>query len=95
MLNQIMCVGRLQEIKNTNKKVVITLSVNRNYKNEQGIYETDLISCELYGDVAKNTLEYVKVGDVVGVKGRMANLTGKKLTIVAERITFLTSKKED
>ena len=113
MLNQIVLVGRLvsdPEIKETEsgKKVSnITLAVNRSFKNEEGIYETDFIDCILWNGIATNTSEYCKKGDLVGVKGRVQSTIvsddsksideSKKneLQIVAEKVTFLSSKKEE
>ena len=108
MLNQIVLVGRLvsdPEIKETEsgKKVSnITLAVNRSFKNEEGIYETDFIDCILWNGIATNTSEYCKKGDLVGVKGRVQSTIvsddsksideSKKneLQIVAEKVTFLS-----
>ena len=113
MLNQIVLVGRLvsePEIKETKsgKKVSnITLAVNRSFKNEEGIYETDFIDCILWNGIATNTSEYCKKGDLVGVKGRVQSTIvsddsksideskKNKLQIVVEKVTFLSSKKEE
>ena len=113
MLNQIVLVGRLvsdPEIKETEsgKKVSnITLAVNRSFKNEEGIYETDFIDCILWNGIATNTSEYCKKGDLVGVKGRVQSTIvsddsksideSKKneLQIVAEKVTFLSPPHRD
>ena len=66
-------------------------------------YETDFIDCELWNAVANNTAEYCKKGDVIGVKGRLQTQlynkedgsTVKTTKVVAEKITFLSSKKEN
>ena len=98
MLNQTVLVGRLvskPEIKGEEKKyATITLAVPRSYKNEEGIYDTDFISATLFGSVATNTVEYCNKGDVVGIKGRLQT-TDDKLELIAEKVTFLSSKKED
>jgi len=102
MLNQTVLVGRLVsdpticESKEGKKESVITLAVPRNFKNKQGEYETDFIDCTLYNGIAENTVEYCKKGDMVGVKGRIQWIEGESLKIIAEKLTFLTSKhKED
>ena len=67
---------------------------------EKGEYETDFITCELWNGVAINTAEYCKQGDILGVKGRIKtdsyeNESGEKVyktSIVAEKVTFLSSK---
>ena len=101
MLNQIVLVGRLvqdpeiKEIENGNKVTNITLAIPRSYKNSDGIYETDFIDCVLWNGIAENTSEFCRKGDIIGVKGRLQRLEGNELQVVAEKVTFLSSKKED
>lgn len=103
MLNQVVLVGRLTKDPSPiepNKKVgMITLAIPRSYKNSEGEYETDFIDCELWNSVAQNTSEYCKKGDIVGVKGRLESYSIDngdniiyKTKVVAEKITFLSSK---
>ena len=48
MLNQALIVGRLaNDIELKDNKCEITLAVNRQSKNEDGIYTTDYITCQL------------------------------------------------
>lgn len=90
MLNYFTVVGRLVEAPKENEgKVEIKVSVPRSYKNEEGIYETDIIEITLMGLIANKTIEYIKKGDLVGVKGRIENMK-----LVAEKISFLSSNKE-
>ena len=105
MLNHVILVGGLTntpEVKvldNGKKRSSVVLAVPRNYKNSNGEYETDFVDCVLWTTVAENTAEYCKVGDMIGVKGRLQsrfveNTEGvkkKKTEVVAERITFLSS----
>lgn len=109
MLNNVMLVGRLvqdpevQESESGKKRSQITLAVNRPYKNEDGVYETDFIDCVLWDGIALNTSEYCKKGDVVGVRGRLQTSNyetedgeKKKATqIIVEKLTFLSSKHHD
>ena len=108
MLNQIVLVGRLVrdiELKEEEGKKVsyITLAVPRPYKNEEGEYETDFVDCILWNTVAENTAEYCKKGDILGIKGRIQTTnidnedgTKTKVTeVIAEKVTFLSSKKLD
>lgn len=109
MLNQIILVGRLvsdPEIKETEngiKKSVITLAIPRSFKNTNGEYETDFIPCVLYSGIAESTKEYCKKGDLLGVKGRIQRYSGNDYTangkpileVVAEKVTFLSSRKEN
>ena len=99
MLNQIVLVGRLVENPKVEKedgkeKSVITLAVQRSYKNEDDVYETDFINCVLWNGIASNTAEYCNKGDLIGVKGRVQGNDGK-IEIIAEKVTFLSSKKHE
>jgi len=94
MLNQLVLVGRLTETPTLeNETSTIILAVQRPYKNENGEYETDFIKCTLIGNVASNTTEYCRKGDMIGVKGRLQSRDGQ-LEVVADKVTFLATKKE-
>ena len=96
MLNQTVLVGRLvnEPVIEEEKYCTITLAVPRSYKNENGEYDTDFIPITLWNGIAQNTSEYCKKGDLIGIKGR---IQAKKndIEIVAEKVTFLSSKKVD
>ena len=101
MENQIVLVGRLvsdpeiNETENGRKVSEITLAVQRSYKNSEGIYETDFIPCIVWNEMAENAAEFCRKGDIIGVKGRLQRLSGDELQVIAEKVTFLSSKKED
>lgn len=103
MLNQIILVGRLvqdpeiKELENGVKTSYITLAVSRSYKNADGIYETDFIPVKLCRGIAENTAEYCRKGDLLGIKGRVQTKQEENkniIEIVAERVTFLSNRKE-
>lgn len=107
MLNQIVLVGRLAEElelkeEGGKKKVILTWAVPRSWKNEEGLFETDYIKCILWDNIATNTSEYCKKGDIIGIKGRIQTeeiilndgTKDYKNTIIAEKVTFLSSTKE-
>lgn len=103
MLNQIILVGRLvsdpqiNETENGNKVSYITLAVPRSYKNSDGIYETDFFNCIVWNNIVDNVKEYCKKGDLLGVKGRVQTKQKEDkniIEVVAERVTFLSSRKE-
>ena len=50
---------------------MITLAVNRGYKNQNGEYDTDFIPCVLWRGVAENAAEYCHKGDLIGIRGRL------------------------
>lgn len=110
MLNQAVLVGRivhapeLRETESGKKITRITLAVPRSFKNSNGEYETDFISCVMWKGVAESTVEYCKKGDLVGIKGRIQTRTfeteeeqqRKHVTeVIAEKVTFLSSKEKD
>lgn len=109
-MNNVVLVGRLTKnpeiitTKGSNtKRTIITVAVTRNYKNPEGIYETDFIRCVLWNAIASSTCEYCHKGDVVGIKGRIENSNYENdinekvfiTEVVAEKITFLSSKKQE
>ena len=109
VLNQAVLVGRivkepeLKETSNGTKVTNITLAVPRSYKNNEGQYDTDFISCVLWKGVAERTTQYCKKGDLVGVKGHIAtriveneNETYHNYTeVIAEKVTFLSSRRPE
>lgn len=107
MNNMVCVIGRLVENvkveKEENKSVVrMTLAVPRSYKNEDGVYDADFVDIVMWDGIAEHTEEYCKKGDLVGVKGRIEtrnvekdNMKTKITEIVAERVTFLSSKPKD
>ncbi len=108
MLNQIILVGRLtrnitiNKSEKGNKVATISLAIPRSFKNSDGVYDTDFIDCVAFDNIAENTGEYCSKGDIIGVKGRVQSRVveaeDKKeylMEIIAEKVTFLSSKKED
>ena len=75
-MNNVVLVGRITEkptktIVKDKEILSLNIAVTRNYKNSDGIYETDFVRCILWNEIATNVLDYCKVGDVIGVKGRL------------------------
>lgn len=84
MLNQVVLVGRIMDIKDN------VLKMNIPERDAEDIR----VNVELTEDMANNMKEYVAVGDLVGVKGKIANNARKGMKIKASKITFLSSKGE-
>jgi len=107
MINQIVVLGRLaeklqvSELEDGKKFGVMKLLVPKEYKNSDGVYETDLLECEVYGKIAENVSKMCQVGDLIGLKGRVSNISNDEknqkgpLKIVAEKVTFLQSRNRD
>lgn len=108
MMNFVTLVGRITqdpEVKELeNSKVSnICVAVPRSFKNENGEYEADFIDVTLWNEIATNVKEYCHKGDLVGVKGRLQVSTyetengdkRKSVKVIAEKISFLSSKPKD
>ena len=109
MLNQIILVGRLVsdlEIKETiedRKEVTITLAIPRSFKNAEGEHETDFIPCKVGYTMCDTLKEYCEKGDLIGVKGRVQSKSYLRedgtsynaVELIAEKVTFLSSKSND
>lgn len=98
MLNQTVIIGRLvsnPEITQVEERSLcnIQIAVPRNYKNDKGEYETDFVPVMVWDGIATNLNEYCHKGDLVGVKGRI-EMKDNQIIIIAEKITFLSSKKD-
>ena len=107
MKNMVCLIGRISndiEIKKTENEKnhsIITLAVQRDYKNSEGLYETDFIRCSLWNGIANQVCEYCHKGDLVGIKGRLQNRSyeedneTKYITeVIVDKVSFLSSKKE-
>lgn len=108
-MNNVILVGRLtsdpvlEEFEDTKKRTVIDIAVPRNYKNSEGMYETDFIRCILWNGIALNTAKYCKCGDSVGIRGRIqtrsyidAENQKKYITeIIAQSVSFVAPNKKE
>lgn len=93
---------QLHEIENGLKVTTITIAVPRAFKNANGEYDADFITCSIWKGVAENVCEYCHKGDLIGVKGHIQTREEKTdevvkyiTDIVAEKVTFLSSKKAE
>lgn len=107
-MNQCTLIGRLtkdSEMRTTisgQHVVNFTLAINRNYKNEEGEYETDFINCIAFNKTAVLITKYTQKGSKIALNGRIQvnsydaqDGTKKYATnIVAKEVYFLDGKKE-
>ena len=94
MSNYVILIGRIVNdltIDSDTKNCEITIAISRAFKNEDGIYETDLIPVILKGNIAKNVVEYCKKGDLIAIKGRIEKID-EPMQIIADKVSFLSSK---
>ena len=89
-MNQFVLVGRIVKL----EQEKVNIAVPRNYKNSEGVYDTDFITIIVKESINEQMQTYCQKGDLIGVKGRIARLDNK-LELVAEKITFLASKKKE
>ena len=105
MLNQVTLIGRLthdpivKTIKDGKKVSDIQIAVQRAFKNMDGLYETDFISCSLWQGSAEIIENYCKKGSMVAIRGRLQTrkleLANNKvisvIELVGERVIHLSS----
>ncbi len=100
-MNNLILLGRiverpvLEETENGKKTTTIVLAVSRNFKNDDGEYETDFIPVNLISQVASTVVEYCEKGDVIVVKGRLARLNGNELQVIGEKVTFVAERRKE
>jgi len=96
MNNHVVLIGRInndiEKMKNDDKTTYkLMLNISRNFKNQDGDYESDIIPIELMNYVGNTTFEYCKKNDLVGIKGRIECKENNPVKIIAEKITFLSN----
>lgn len=83
MINSLAIVGRLKYT--TEDYMIINLNSVNNEECE--------VKCTMSGELSNRVREYCSVNDIIGVKGHLSTDNGNDtLHIVAEKVTFLTSK---
>ncbi|SDZ33939.1 single-strand DNA-binding protein [Evansella caseinilytica] len=109
MLNQVMLIGRVVKdpVVNTTKEGTaitrISLAVRRPFKNAQGNYDTDFITCTAWKKLAETSGDYCTKGSLVCISGRVyvrsydisENKRVSTTEIIAENITFLQLKRNN
>ena len=88
-MNNVILVGRITSFEGEE----VTISITRNYKNEDGIYMSDLIPIHLGINIAEKMVDFCKIGDVIGVKGRLENRGG--VVVMADKVSFISPKKSE
>lgn len=108
-MNKVAIVGRLtRDVEsrngdNGNAIARFSVAVNRKFKNAEGNYEADFISCVAFGKTAEFIGKYFKKGSAIGLVGRIQtgnyiNNDGVKVyttDVVAEEVEFVESKGEN
>lgn len=86
MLNQFVLVGKILDFKEN----IITIESSRE-DNKKDIIPITLLS----NNLIENVSDYCGKGDVVGIKGKIGSSEDGSIYIYADKVTFLTTKKED
>ena len=112
MVNSAVIVGRVVERPEKLKSEkgvtfgVLTLAVQRPFKNMEGDYDTDFIKCLLWEGIVENCCEFCTKGSIVGIRGRLQTRTSEvlfkdesknisRLDFIAERVSFIRMVRED
>ncbi|MFA6843200.1 MAG: single-stranded DNA-binding protein [Bacilli bacterium] len=107
MINNLILVGRVADnpdfknLDNGLKVCNLTLAVGRPFKDmTTGEYGTDFIKISLWSGIAQATYNYCNKGDIIGVKGRIADrvkevdgINNHYLEVIGERVVFIYLKK--
>lgn len=98
-MNNFILVGRivkdvkLKKEKEGIKWCTVVLAVTRPFKNYEGLYDTDFIDVILKNELATNTMEYCKKGDMIAIRGRIEKLSNNNMKLVADKLSFLSNNK--
>ncbi len=99
MSNNVVLIGRInndiEKVEMDDKTIYkLMINISRNFKNQNGKYETDIIPIELMSNIGSKVFEYCNKNDLIAVKGRIER-KGKndQIKIVAEKITFLSTNR--
>ena len=91
MLNNIILVGRVaQPVTKT-----LTIATERSYKNpDTNTYDTDFFNITVSDSIMHNAIDYLKEGDLVGIKGHLeTTTTTNEIKIICDRLTFLSQSR--
>lgn len=107
MINNVVLTGKVAELPRLQESAIgikyaeIPLEVTRPFKNSNGIYDIDRIYVTLWRDIAEMACDVCKIGDILGIKGRIQsreiskdNRTYYIYEVVAEHVSFMTDIEE-
>ena len=93
MLNQVVIVGIVESVledANYTGALVITLRVEREHKEPDGTYKVDRVNVLCKPHIASKVLEEVKVGQLLGMKGRLEqDKTNYNLNVICEKYSCI------
>lgn len=88
---------QLKETNNGVKYATMTIEVERNFRNVDGVYEKDLIHFTLWRGIAEEAIVAAKVNDYVAIKARVQSRSYESeqgnifynYEYIAEKVSFL------
>jgi len=90
MLNQVQLIGRIQEVyRKENDELYLVLAVERSFKDYEGKFLTDYLTCKVWKAVVDIYQNICKQGQLVSLSGRLESLDGKKIDIECTYVDFL------
>ena len=91
MLNQIVLVGKINNLRQEGNKNFIQLEVERPFK-ENGIKESDLFVCKAWSCIFNKIINLCNLGDIIAIKGRMIK-EENQFVVMAENISIINKSK--
>ena len=86
MLNKVVLVGRIIELKTKDNILIVSIiSVNKGKEN-------NIIDITIKGNIAENILKFCNKNDIIGISGSIESNKNKIISIDAEKVTFLSNK---
>ncbi|MBL4952151.1 single-stranded DNA-binding protein [Neobacillus sp. YIM B02564] len=108
MLNKVILIGRATkdaDLKFTSNGTAVanfSIAVRRNYKNQQGEYDTDFFDITAFRGLGESLGNHLKKGRLVSVEARLQQSsyensegrTVRVIDLVADEVTYLDKPKE-
>ena len=108
-MNKIILKGRItknietKQLENNKNIAIFSIAVRRDYKNQNGEYESDFFNCTAFGNTAKFVSQYFSKGQETLLMGHLQNRSwetesGEKryaTYVIVDTIEFCGSKKQE
>jgi single-strand DNA-binding protein len=108
-MNKYICHGRLtrdielKDLGNDKKVANFSIAIKRDYKNQNGEYESDFFNCSAFGKTSEFISQYFKKGSEILIIGHLQNNqweteSGEKRTatnIIVENVEFCGNKQNN
>lgn len=85
-MNTVILAGKVSNINKDNN--TFTLLVDRNYRNDEGVIETDAFTCKSWGGMNNYLSNYLNIDDILIVKGQIRN-DSNSYTILIDQFSIM------